>query len=51
MKEEGIRHAHELNEMGAGGQGTLTCEGNRKIQDNSKDQPEWKKSSCMIKIK
>ena len=32
MKEEVIRHAHELNKMGAGGQGTLMCEGNRKIQ-------------------
>jgi len=32
MKEEVIRHAHELNKMGAGGQGTLMCERNRKIQ-------------------
>ena len=32
MKEEVIRHAHELNKMGAGGQGTLMREGNRKIQ-------------------
>ena len=27
-----VRYAHELNDMGAGGQGTLMREGNRKIQ-------------------
>lgn len=31
MKEV-IRCALELNDMGAGGQGTLMCEGNRKTQ-------------------